>query len=297
MSMPYPAPTDPAAAAARHIRNLAEAVEARLTAAPQAVVIFDTGNATADANGDIFTGGLSPLTSIAGAVFGPASYVGGITPPNNDILWVPTFTRRVAGNAIALRCYNAPNLATNAGRVQRGIGLAWGPTATAAQRPAEPGPAPAPRAVNPDTFPAGQTPVYHIRYPGTGEPLHTAAASIERVAGDIGAAIGGVSPTLKLITLRTTVTVGSSGYCGYSLADKLSRIRGGIVTPWDNGTFVRRSRIARVNVPEDFWSPGTHNDFRFTAYSNEKAGASNYPAFAPTGEAFAFNAIVWGDPL
>jgi hypothetical protein len=283
--LPYPAPTDPAGAAARHIRTLAEATDAKLAAGRIAVATFDTGQVTADVAGGIATGGLPGLASITGAVFGPVQILGG---PVGESSYVPALTRKDAGTAIYLVCYNAPTLALNNGKLQRAVGIAWGPKVAA-------DPAPAPAAA--DTFPRGSTPVAHLRYPGTDEPLWRTAQAVRDLADDTGAAIGGAVPGLALVTWKGNYTTNSSAYFSVDMGAKLSRIRGAVATAWDPGTFVRRSRIFGWSAPRDQDDATFKKTLTFFVYSNEKSttAGANYPRPMKSESGSAL-VVMWGDP-
>jgi hypothetical protein len=284
--LPYPAPTDPAGAAARHIRTLAEAVDTKLAAGSITVRTFAIDQ-TADANGDIFSGALTPISVITGAVFGPQAENAGGSP---DFNYIPALTWRPAGNAMALRCYNAPNLASNAGKRQQAVGLAFGPTAAAAGS-AEPAPAAA------DTFPRGVTPHAKLRYPGTDEPLWRTAQAVEDLAGDAGAAIGG-AVSLGLITWRDpNVQLNASGYAIRSISG-VSRIRGAVLTAWDTGNFVRKSRIIAWIPPDRTGDGGATagNVLRMRAYTNVAYTTGvTYPKPAYS-DLLGVMGVIWGDP-
>jgi hypothetical protein len=290
MSLPAPAPTDRAADAAWHIRVLAEAVDARLTG-PVAVVKW-TISQTADGNGNIYSAALPALASITGAVFGPvAENAGG----SYDYNYVPMLTRFAAGqaNQVALTCFNAPDSTRNVNRQQAAVGLAWGPSAAAAAAaaPAEPVALGAP-------FPRGVTPNAKLRYPGTGEPQWGTAQCLQDLAGDVGKAIGGAA-ALNLVTFKSAgpVTLNASGYAALAVGG-VSTIRGAVLTPWDTGTFVRKSRLIGWIPPDRTGDGGATagNVLRFRVYTNAKyTSGVTYPKPA-YGDQLGVMGVLWGDP-
>lgn len=292
MTVPVPAPTDPGGDAALHIRNFAEGVEGRLTANLLTVVPFDTGNLTADANGDVWSQVASNLASITGAVFGLANPNGTYTPPNNDLSY-PPWTTRVphsgnVPNQLQLRSYNS-NRASHAGRWIRLTGLMWGPAATAAD-------APHVQPAASQTFPPGQTPVYKIRYPGTDQAMSGAADAIHDMSTDIERATGGAPPTLAIVRRTVTLTTNTFGMVPeVYFTGELARVRGAVVTLVDPGDFVRRSRLTRVQIPNDTWQPSEMARINFTVYSNERDG-SNRPLLM-ANETLKWNILAWGDKV
>lgn len=287
MTLPYPAPTDPAGAAARHIRNLAEATDAKLAAAAIVVNSFKIDQA-ANGNGDIFSNTF-PVTAITGAVFGPAVYVGGSF---SDSSWIPLVTRIGTAPAMTLRCYNTPNLATNAGRRQCVVGLCWGPRAAAADQAAA-----APAAA--DTFGRGITPVGKLRYPGTDEPLYGTAGYIKDLATDTDTALGGIVPGLRIVNWsKGDVTTDANGYAQYNVSNLLSVVRGAVLTAWDTGNFVRKSRNICWYPPNGgAGAPVADNLLRMIVVSNVaySSAPNNYPKKV-SNETLGVHAILWGDP-
>lgn len=289
--MPYPAPTAPSADAAVHIRQLADALDARLAAGAVTVRKFIVSG-TADSYGSLYVYGdqLSGMTKVTGAVFGPvAENTGG----SADYNYVPAVSRiDNNNNTMTLKCYNAPDLVTNAGKYQAVVGLAWGPTAVAAQQPA-----PAPRVGPGDLFPRGLTPNAKIRYPGTDEPQYRTAEYIQDLAEDAGRAIGG-AVQLGLVTWRdSAVQLNASGYAARTIPG-LSLIRGAVLTPWDPGNFVRKSRVIAWIPPDRTGDGGATagNVLRMRAYTNTVYTAGvTYPKPA-YNDLLGVAGVIWGDP-
>ena len=284
-SLPVPAPTDPMADAALHIRNLAESVTARL--AGTAVVAFDSGDQKVNAQGSIYAGTVSGLASVSGVVMGavrPNLYSGGQT---SDSMYVPGLMRDPgAGAQMWFKCTNPPTGETLVGKYARVCGLAYGPPAAAAARPtANPG----------DTFPAGVT-GRGLHYPGTDDPQYRTAAAIGQLADDAGAALV-VAPTgLKMATwVGVGIVSGTAGVITLDFRDKLAFVRGLVCTPWDaSGAYWEARVTAAFNFTEPDTVPGT---IRVRCCTND--GQSNadipYARPIPNGGGIGLAAFAWGD--
>lgn len=286
MTVPVPIPTDPAADAAVHIRNLAEGLDAKIGASTLVYGSF-TADAVSDGTGHVTGTPVAGIGQITGAIFGPMFIYRAGTDSNWQPLmsWVNTYN-----NQVKLRCVNAPTSTVNAGKYQSACGIAWGP------RPAADA---LPRANPGDTFPAGTTPLAKLRYPGTSGPQWQTADAIHNLADDIDHGIGGAGPGLTVAGMfNSALTLDGAAMASINVRDRISVIRGAVIQYWGPST-ANKSRIFAWWPPNPGGGATTADPWmlRFKAYKNVPfaAAPNNYPTPA-ANETLGVMAIMWGDP-
>lgn len=301
MTLPYPAPTDPMADAALHIRNLAEGVENRLPIGLH-IFAFDSGPVTLT-NPDGSWGTAIPtskMTQLTGAIC-QSRYD---SANGTDAIYVPTIIRDEARYATDMwfNCWDAPSKTRKAGKKVRLIGLGWGPLkVTAADA--------APLAVPPGTlFPPGQT-AHNLRYPGTDQAQFRTAESIGLLADDIGAALGGASVAgLTIAVWAGTITGDSTGWCGQMPEgggiqfgpENIGQVQGAAVMAVDATGAYKQTRIFNVNIPSTSYS-GNDPQHYFSwcgvwKYDNQYKNYPNELSSRPNPGATGVVAIAWGTP-